>query len=234
MRPKITRLAVAALAVLAVATDPPSAHASTGADRIVGRLAGHQVQGWIDNSTPAPVLQRRIDQGGRIYVTCSVIADLAVQAARKHRIPARHVSVLTNGRFDGYNDGHAMLELKLGGHWVLYDPDMNRVAVDRDGRRIGLSQQMKAGSDRQWRMIAHDSERWNLSGLDSGTLAAVRRLQGVSADAWYTHVMGVALVETSPGQYAYHGTGRRSPRVENVWPGHYTWVNATTWRSLNA
>ena len=226
------RIALAA-AIAATLISTSNAQASQTPDQIMGRIAAHHVQGWVDNKTPAPELLHRINQGDRVYVSCSVIAAVGIQSARNHGIPARAVSVVTNGKFDGYNDGHAMLELKLGGKWVLYDLDMNRVAVDQHGRRIGLAKQLKAGHDRRWRMIAHDDTRWNYAGTTASFQARLKRIEAQPLADWYDHVMGVALVSDGHGGYAYHGTGRESRRIDAVWPGVYRWVGAGQWRSLN-
>jgi hypothetical protein len=220
------------LAVLAVAfTAAPAAHANP--DALMAGIASHQQMGWKDNKTPMPVLERRIAEGGRVYASCSVVAELGYRTAIRHGIPARHVSAITNARFDGYNDGHAMIELGLGGHWVLYDLDLNRRAVDSHGRGVGLAYQVSAGNARRWQVIAHDADHWNFAGTGAKTRRMVAPFAHMSAERWYRHTLGVALVETSPGQYAYHGNGHRSARIDSVWAGHYRWVNAAAWRTLS-
>jgi transglutaminase superfamily protein len=231
------RIAIAAVALFAVPA--AQAHASTGhlsrADKLMARVADKATHGWKDNKLPLETLERRIAQGRRVYVTCSIQAELAMRLARRHGIPARHASTLTNRPFNGHDDGHSLMEIKLGGHWVLYDIDANTVAVDARGHRIGLAAQVKAGRDRRWKTIAND-KLYDIRGIPapvSLNVAYIRRVFDDSA-SWYQRAFGVALIETSPGMFAYHGSGHRSSRVESVWPGHYRWVNAQTWRHLTA
>jgi len=238
MRPKLIDAALytavaLTLVVIALAASALNASvaAAAGTDHMMGSLASHQTMGWKDNTVPMDKLERRIARGERIYVSCSIITELGYRLAQRNGIPARRVSAITNGRFDGYNDGHTMLELKLGGHWVLYDLDLNRVAVDGAGHRVGLGHQVKAGSHRHWRVIAHDRDSWDFRGTTRALREHSARYARMSAERWYQRVLGVALVETSPGQYAYNAPSH-SPRIEAVWPGHYHWVSARTWRSL--
>lgn len=234
MRRHLTRLALAVLCVLAVATDPPSAHAATSADRLMAGIASHQTMGWQDNRTSYETLEARIANGGRVYASCSIVAELGYRAAVRAHIPARHVSAVTNAKFDRYNDGHAMVELRLGGHWVLYDLDLNRKAVDPHGHGVDLAYQVRAGEHRHWQVIAHDEDRWNFAGTDAKTRRMVAPFAHMTPERWYRHALGVALIEQPNGIYAYHGDGHDSARIDKVWPGRYKWVNATTWRSLNA
>lgn len=225
MRPRIL-LAVFA-AALATA---PAANANPNA--LMAGIAAHQQMGWKDNKTPMPVLEQRIAQGGRVYASCSIVAELGLRAAQRHGIPARRVSAITNAKFDGYNDGHAMIELRLGGRWVLYDLDLNRKAIDLHGRGVGLAYQVKA-KHRYWKIIAHDADRWDFAGTDAKTRRMVAPYAHMSAEDWYGHVFGVALVQAPDGHYAYHGNGRRSARIDALWVGTYEWVDTATWRALN-
>lgn len=221
---------IAAIAIGAILASAPTAGATVNPDHLVGRIAADQSQGWIDNTTAPEILEQRINAGERIHVSCSIVADLAYRAAIRNGIPARHVSVVTNGRFDGYDDGHAMVELQIRGRWVLYDPDLNRVAVDAKGRRIGLIAQVAAGHDRHWRMIAGDRQPWDYQGTTVELKSSVSRYEAMPVSNWYDHVMGAALIETANGQYAYHTTNHPSSRIKAVWRGHYHWVSASAWR----
>lgn len=223
-------LLISTVAALAIA---PAAHASTKADGLMAGIASHQTMGWQDNTTPLETLEARIADGGRIYASCSIVAALGIRAAQRAHIPARSVSAITNAKFDGYNDGHAMLELRLGGHWVLYDLDLNRKAVDAHGHGVNLAYQVRAGQHRHWQVIAHDEDRWNFAGVDAKTRRMVAPFAHMTAERWYTHALGVALVRTPDGHFAYHGDGHRSARIDAVWSGVYRWVNAATWRTLN-
>ena len=178
------------------------------ADRLMGYLAAHDWNGFSDDDVPEATLLERIRHGGRIHVLCSVIADIGRQVAIAHGIPARLVFTLTNRPFNG-NDGHALVELRISGRWVLYDLDHNRRAIDKHGQPNGLVAQIKAGHDRRWYLIAHDGG------------------PGISAEE-YDRVFGTALIETSPGEYAYH-TAHDERHIDVEYPGAY-WVTAAAWR----
>lgn len=230
MRRHLTRIALIALSVTAIATDPPSAHANT-LDQTMGAIAAHQQMGWKDNNTDPAILEQRIAQGGRVTAACGVIARVGMLAAQRRGLPVRLVAVLTNSELDGYNDGHTMFEVKVDGRWVLYDLDLNRVAVDNHGRRVGLSFQVHAGSHRRWKVIAHDSLRWNYA----GTTAKLRRMAApygrMTPAQWYQHVMGTALIyRESTETWLFHNPAQAS-HVQAA-SASYHEVSETRFRAL--
>jgi len=165
MRPKLIRLALAALAVIAVAIDPPSAHAATQveqADAILSNVAAHVSHGYANRYTSFEEDERIIAAGGHVSVFCGQVTALGHRALDRAGIPSRYVGALAsqeNGFLDipaGVLESHALLEVWTGARWTLYDLDGNVQPTDENGGPVTM-QQFAAMPVHYYRTIATDA-----------------------------------------------------------------------------
>lgn len=102
-----------------------------------------------------------------------------------------------------------MLEVWEDGRWQLWDLDANQRAVDANGDGVSLPEQVAAvqAGDAHWQQIA-DDPLWNQDEPDPAHLALAEQVFS-DPDAFYKHVMGVALLPgnadgTDSGPMLYH------------------------------
>jgi len=224
------KIPVAALVVgaagWALVLDDDDEATAAGATETLKMVAARTTTGWIDDRGSQDELERRVESGERVYITCGTAALLAQRMLAELGVESRLITTLTRRPFNGVDDGHTMLEVRDGDSWVLYDLVNNRRAVDAAGRPVDALTQIRAGSDRRWSMIAGDK----LVEL-RGATPLVRRVtedlflrEGI--EAWYDRVLGTLLIEDD-GRYVFHDRNRG--RVESYSPA-FTWVDAATWQ----
>jgi hypothetical protein len=61
----------------------------------------------------------------KLVITCGTASKLIQSLLRDAGIESRIVVTMTLEKLNGYDNGHTMLEVNLGGKWVLYDFDNN-------------------------------------------------------------------------------------------------------------
>ena len=217
---------VAAFEVSGLVLPTPSVIAGDDPDPLMKRLSDRTTQGWRDDSLPVPELERRFEQGERLYVTCGTVSRLAQRLLAAEGIESRVVTTLTRQAFNRSDDGHTMIEARTREGWVLFDIGTNRVAVDPSGNRIGFLEQIHAGRDRHWKLLAND-RLIDFRGLQAEPDLYLRDLR-----LWYQRVLGTPMIETAPGsgEYAFHDSPQRE-RVESYSPS-YRWASEPEWSRL--
>jgi hypothetical protein len=175
-----------------------------------------------------PRLERRLASGGRLFITCGTVALLAQRLLADQGSASRVVVTMTRRTFNGRDDGHTMLEVDTGHGWILYDLSSNRVAVDGNGRPVGLAEQLAAGDGRRWCVLTKD--HW-LNPLDPASGKKISSPAERKLDKWFDRVLGVPLIETTPGsgRYVFNEASQRA-RLEAYSP-FYEWVDDATWQS---
>lgn len=68
----------------------------------------------------------------KLSVTCGKIVKLLIDLLSDFGIDARQALSVTLMEINGLDDGHIMLETKVDGKWVLFDPDSRTVFGDGD------------------------------------------------------------------------------------------------------
>jgi hypothetical protein len=195
---------ISIMASLLIAT--PASAAQTP-NQIMGHLAANQTHSWVDDNIGLTAMFRKYYAGERLYVTCGNVAEIGRQLLSAAGYKSRVVQVITKDPFDYVNDGHLMTEVFYEGRWQLYDADANVRAVNANGAGISLVEQVaavKAGTAR-WETITTDP-LWNDAEPNQQSLAIAKQVFG-DPDAFYRHVMGVALLPKDVyGRINYYGT----------------------------
>jgi hypothetical protein len=187
---------------------------------ILANLAAQHAHGNRDNLVPLDELEARLAAGERIEVTCTIISVLAQRRLRRARVPSRLVLTMTRGPYDDLDNGHTMIEVKVGDAWSVYDLDGNRRAVDSKGGGVSVVDLCKSSS-RRWQPIAYDpafdDPKW------AGSLWSINQA------AWDDKVMGVPLIEHG-SLFAFRDEADRA-RIEAYAPT-YRFVSKKTWQKL--
>lgn len=98
----------------------------------------------------------------KLILTCGSICDFACRLLAELGVPCRRVCVLTLQKFNGYDDSHALIEVRIQGRWVLVDLDMKRCFRYR-GQRLSLIETV--------RQVRHN--QYALESLSSSALFSV-------------------------------------------------------------
>lgn len=81
----------------------------------------------------------------KIARTCGATVPLVAYACAKFGIPHRTVNLLTAEAPNGYDDGHVVSEVNVGGRWQLFDVDTKIRVLDSCGVPQSLAQVIDAG-----------------------------------------------------------------------------------------
>lgn len=94
-----------------------------------------------DNLTPAQALiQMRY---GKIFMTCGFVANLMKHALGGFGFQVRKVFLATSQAQNGFDDGHVIFEVMIGGKWRLFDTFGNYFTLN--GQHLSLSEVVEAG-----------------------------------------------------------------------------------------
>lgn len=229
----VTLAAAGALAasVLLLAAAPgasPSEQRAMAGEKLLRQLASRTTQGWVHDDWSYPKLERRLGSGKRLFITCGTVAVLAQRLLADQGVDSRVVVTMTRRPFNADDNGHTLLEVRTDHDWVLYDLNSNRVAVNDHGRPIDLAEQLAAGDERRWRVLAED--RW-LNPRDPRSGERIKGTPERQLDKWHDRVLGVPMVETAPGsgRFVFNETSQRA-RLEAYSP-FYDWIDDATWQN---
>jgi len=116
------------------------------------------------------------------------------------------------------DNGHTMLEVYIGGRWVVYDVDLKRQPIDAQGRGMSVVELVRA-RPRRWRLISSDPIY-----SDPADAAWAENLE-----LWYDRVLGVPLIQHGK-KYLFHDLHERQ-RIEAYAP-HFRWTGKRKWQKL--
>lgn len=218
--------AVALLAALTVviysafALTASLAQAAQTPDQILSALAAQQTHSWVDNPLGYDALEAKYKAGGRLYVTCGFVSEVARRLLVEAGYHARVVGAVTLEPYDRMNDGHAMVEVWQNQRWELYDVDSNAKAVDANGNGVGVVDQVAAvqAGTAHWQDIATDP-LWFTDEPDADLRALA---ESAFSDLVATHkrLLGVALLPRDPsgvgGYMLFHDAGQAQRLADYV------------------
>lgn len=128
---------------------------------LLSAVAWITTHGERDNSLPQAALLYAA-RTRKLSLTCGGIVGMARMLLDAYGIPSRAVHTFPLQDFDGFDDGHVMLEVYRGdlGHWALYDLDNNLMFTDqKDEQVLTLMELVESlpGSQFSLRSIAADT-----------------------------------------------------------------------------
>ena len=75
----------------------------------------------------------------KLIMTCGPFSNFVSRLINEHGIKSRVVGMATLLPPTGYDDGHVTMEVRIGGRWIVLDPDPHTVYRFR-GRRLSLAE----------------------------------------------------------------------------------------------
>lgn len=224
----------AVLSVVLLSAEPSEQERDEGPEELLERIAARTTYGYIDDDLSLPATEGHLEAGRRLFISCGKVSLLAQRMLADRGVESRLAASVTHQAYNGIDDGHTMIEVKRGSEWVLYDLGNNRLAVDGNGEPVGLVEQVRAGEDRRWRVLARDR------GIDlRGLTAADRRyMQETFIEGglrrWYDRMLGSPLLEepAGSGRFVFHPGRAQIERYDAAHNSGFEWVDAAGWNGV--
>jgi hypothetical protein len=216
---------------------PITGHHKKGAspDPILRRVARQVTHGWSERTGSLDELERLFNAGERLYILCGHVALLGQRILARNGFDSRVVVTVTKDQYNGWDDDHALLEVRKGSRWVVYDLDGNNQPLDKKGRELSVVQLTRAKQIRE-RPLAHD-QSWDVRGLqEAGYPLAIAPYIGRNYEstkghlAWYKRILGVPIIQVGD-QMVYHDDQQRD-RIATLGSGSYHYVDQATWAPI--
>lgn len=133
----------------------------------------------------------------KLSLTCGYISTFVSQILNKYEIPNRLVSFITMDKWNTYDNGHALIEVKIGGKWILFDIDNNRYFLHKK-EPLNLKSFLEKKID--WREVEYKylSTDHNLDAQNFGnkklSYHAVADYINNDLNNWYKRVMQCPMI----------------------------------------
>jgi hypothetical protein len=134
----------------------------------------------------------------RVSVTCTPLSTDLAGILTSAGFVARPVLVFSKERLTMDDNGHTLLEVRVGGQWVLYDPSF-RTFFRRCNRRLSLPEWCASIADSDYRIERLPAGPLTLGSFTPESADLQKRMETLTASEgarrqWYRHVAGVPLV----------------------------------------
>lgn len=164
---------------------------------LLSTLAALQTHGWTDADLSYTQLENKLRRGDRIYVACGIVSELGRRLMVRNGYQARLVATVTLQRPFAGDNGHTLLEVRLGGSWRVFDLDLNRQPLDNHGRGMSVEALVR-NRHRQYRTLSDDPVvSWNDIPGGAPVRRHFQRIWRNGFERWYDRVLGVPLHFTS-------------------------------------
>lgn len=167
--------------------------------------------GTRDNGLSYDVLEKKA-QKEKIVATCGGISTFIQRVLNQEKIESRIVMGLTQEQYNGYDDSHVMVEVKIDGNWRLYDLDNNAVFL-KNGTYLNYLdfQKLVPVSDFEIEKLAADTEiaisnfRDKKTGYDYSLWGEEKFYSENSLRQWYKHVLQIPFIKDGSTYYYFEG-----------------------------
>lgn len=199
----------------------------TGLEALMRDLAGLYAHGTRDDSaTTAELLESARTR--TLSATCGTVVNFLREVLRQVGVQSRRVLTTTTENLNGVDDGHILLEVRVGARWHLYDPDLGvrfaagaRALSAADlaaGRRATFNDTIRFYAPER-RMAIDTGSLVGSDGFDFTFIEVRSRLSNATIERWYRRVLGLVAREIDGvAYYAVSGAGERD-RVALAHPG---------------
>lgn len=210
-----------------------------GVETLLRNLTGLYSHGTRDDRATTELLLELV-RTRPLSATCGSVVNLLVEVLRQLGVPSRRVLTTTLETFNGYDDGHVLLEIRFGGRWHLYDPDLGvrfvSGAQSLSAYDIASGQRARFNSSIRFyapeRQMAIDSGSLVASdGFDFTFMEVRSRLSYTSIERWYQRVLGLIAREIDGVSYYAASTNGERQRALIAQPGAQ-FVSLTEFRDL--
>lgn len=167
--------------------------------------------GTRDNGLNFEVLSRKA-QKEKLVATCGGISNFIQKTLSQKGIESRIVIGLTQKPYNGYDDSHVMVEVKVDGRWLLYDLD-NNANFKKDGQYLNYYdfQKLVLKSDFEIEKLSADTGLAILgfedkkTGYDYSFYQEERFYSEQALRDWYKHVLQIAFIKDGNTYYYFDG-----------------------------
>lgn len=138
----------------------------------------------------------------KLIVTCSYMSGFGQHIFSEQGIPARVVQAVTLDKLNNYNNGHTLLEIKLGGKWTLVDLDI-KFLFRRNGRRLSLLEAVEAVAEDNYQLeplaqaVGITVSNFVRKGYDYGLWMETNFFSHSAIRNWYRRIMMIPLMPKS-------------------------------------
>jgi hypothetical protein len=183
-------------------------------DAVLGPLAELMWHGEADDRLSIEKLEGRIARGDRIMVQCTNQAMLSVRALARSGITARMINPLAASAWET-SWGHTSMEVRVAGHWQVFDPTGNAQLVDQDGNGMDVSTACITRPILA-RSFAFDS-LWGWEGAPD------------DLKAYYERIFQIPIIYHQQ-LWRFHDAANRG-RIERIGK-RWQWANTKDWKKL--
>jgi hypothetical protein len=162
-----------------------------GVTALMSAVCWLQSQGYRDNEKSFEGI-KELARHGKVVLTCGDYSNFASELFCELDIPIRRAQVWTLRDHNGYNDGHALTEVRIGQRWIAYDPDGSALCSWR-GQKLNLLEAVR-------QIRANDYAREPLAGA-VGVAVGLFSRGGYDYDIWYETL----LADAEFGAAAFRG-----------------------------
>lgn len=172
----------------------------------------------------------------KLHMACGPTAQFLKYLADGQGIPCRIIHIVTAGTPNGYNDGHEIVEMKVGGVWKAFDASLGFVPRDLSGNQLNIWQMVEGlqtssvDLDRMW-AFNYASDPNPPAGGEFDPAAWIEQGQ---LYIWDNLVVGInrlyqiPFIEASDGIWGYLPTGTES-RAAYIASLGYHIMSKTDW-----
>lgn len=176
---------------------------SSGFNSLMKTLGYCFKYGTSDNDTPVEDLLKAL-KIRPVVAGCQYLSELVILIGEYYGLSIRKVAVISIDPWNGQDDGHTLLEVKLDGRWIAYDPSFNCV-FSSEGALLSLWDlcDLKMQGVELFRLPGYrESAPYNIGDYDYSFWVDKRGLSEEMLIDWYKHVLHVPLFLVS-GVFSY-------------------------------
>ena len=168
--------------------------------KLLSAFAWITKHGTRDNSKKFKNLNK-IAKNGYLSLTCGAISHYTLKYLHKLQIPSRLIHFNREKDFNGYDDGHILLEVKIYNKWVLVDIDSNTIFYGkRKGFLSAFDVATTANGYKKHIKLASDNYLDSMNFKDKKINYAFNSERALySLDNWYSNIIRVLHIYTNGG-----------------------------------
>jgi hypothetical protein len=142
----------------------------------------------------------------KLVITCGNVARLGQEVLTRFGITSRLVGAKTLGKLNDYDTGHSLLEVHVGGKWVLVDLDA-KTLFRRNGRRLNLLEFVAAAAadDYEFEPLSKATgiavAAFVENGYDYGLFMETVFTTEANLRGWYHRIMGIPIIHEGDKHY---------------------------------
>lgn len=156
----------------------------------------------------------------KISLTCGNISMLVLNILKEYNVESRLVSFLTMDKWNSYDNGHTLIEVKIDGKWVLLDIDNNRY-FKLYNKNMNL---LDFFNDLDWNDIAFsqlsEDENLDSQNFTSNSISYHGFADYIYSDIrkWYKRVMQIPMIFENDIRYVGLKDENNRDRVLEYYP----------------